>query len=219
MTGDQSDFTTRIKSTLPRWFGDTSSYLDAVIAGLANGWAFAYSLYAYAKLQTRIKTATDGWLDFIAWDFFGPTLQRQTNQSDTSFRARILINLFRERGTRNAITKVLLDITGRAPIIFEPKRPLDTGAYNQSVNGYGLAGAYGSMLLPYQCFVTAFRPTGSGIPNVAGYGVSTGAYNTASQVEYASMNMIQGAVTDADIFAAIDSVTTCATTAWTRILS
>lgn len=218
-TGDQADFEARIKSTLPRWFGDTHPYIDALIAGLANGWAFIYSLYAYAKLQTRIKTATDGWLDLIAGDFFGSSLIRATNQTDASFRARIIINLFRERVTRNAIIKVLQDLTGRTPLVFEPKRPLDTGAYGASILGYGVAGGYGSLLLPYQSFVTAYRQASSGIPYVAGYGVSTGAYSTASQAEWASLASIQGAVTDSDIYAAIDSVAPAGTITWTRIQS
>lgn len=218
-TGDQSDFVTRVYSTLPKWFGDTHPYLDALVNGLANSWAFIYSLYAYAKLQTRIKTATDGWLDLIAGDFFGTALSRQTNQSDASFRARIIINLFRERATRKGLIAVLQDLTGRTPTVFEPKRPLDTGAYSVSTSGYSLAGGYGSMLLPYQAFITAFRPASSGIPNVAGYGVSTGAYSTASQAELASISMITGSVLDADIYAAIASTQPEASIIWTQIKS
>jgi hypothetical protein len=153
----------------------------------------------------------------IAADFFGAALLRQSNQSDASFRNRIIINLFRERATRNGLVKVLTDLTGRAPAIFEPQRPLDTGSYGGPLIGYGVAGGYGSMLLPFQAFVTAYRPTGTGIPNVAGYGISTGGYSQGSQAELASMSMIQGAVTDADIYAAIDSVKPVGTTLWTRI--
>ena len=122
------------------------------------------------------------------------------------------------------LVKVLQDLTGRTPIIFEPQRPMDTGCYGGPLIGYGMAGGYGSLLLPCQAFVTAFRPTGSGIPNVAGYGGSAGTpgpggYGAASQLEYASMTMIQGAVTDADIYAAVDSVKAAGTTLWTRISS
>lgn len=219
-TGDQQDFFQRIKTLAPRWFGDDSPTIDALVQGLAWACSFVYSLYVYAKLQTRILTATDGWLDMIAADFFGSSLLRAANQSDASFRARIIINMFRERGTRRSIVKVLQDLTGRTPLIFEPMRPADTGGYGQAQGlAYGLAGGYGSLLLPYQGFVTAFRPTGSGIPLVAGYGISTGGYGQASRAEYGSMNMIQGAVTDADIYAAIDSVKPAGTTVWTAISS
>lgn len=223
-TGDQSDILQRLKATLPRWFGDSTPILDALLQGLAWAGSFVYSLISYARLQTRIKTATDGWLDMIAADFFGPSLARAANQSDASFRARIIINLFRERATRGGVIKVMQDLTGRTPLVFEPQRPADTGAYSAPNSGYGMAGGYGSLLLPCQAFVTAFRPTGSGIPNVAGYGGSAGnpgpgGYGVASQLEYASMAMIQGAVTDADLYNAIDSVKPAGVTLWVRINS
>jgi hypothetical protein len=217
-TGDQTDIFGRIKALIPRWFSDSTPVLDALLRGFAYAKAFVYGLIVYAALQTRILTATDGWLDMIAADFFGSSLLRAANQSDASFRARIIINMFRERGTRRAIVKVLQDLTGRTPLIFEPMRPADTGGYGQAQGlAYGLAGGYGSLLLPYQGFVTAFRPTGSGIPLVAGYGISTGGYGQASRAEYGSMSMIQGAVTDADIYAAVDSVKPAGTTVWTAI--
>ena len=217
----QAEFEQRIKSTLPpRWFGDddTNIVLNGVIAGLANGFAFISTLYDYAKLQTRIKTATDDWLDAISTDFFGTRLMRKTGQSDTSFRNRIIVNMFRERATRNAVKLVLEDLTGRTPIIFEPQRPLDTGAYGVTSSlAYGLVGGYGSLLLDYQAFVTAYRPTGSGIPLVAGYGVSVGAYSTPSNIQYGSLDMIVGEVTDADIYEAVASVAPAGTILWTNI--
>ncbi len=223
-TGDQKDILGRLKSVLPRWFGDSTTILDALLQGLAWAASFVYSLWAYTELQTRIKTATDGWLDMISADFFGMALPRRANQSDASFRSRIIINLFRERATRGGVVKVLQDLTGRTPTVFEPLRPMDTGAYAAPNSGYGLAGGYGSMLLPFQAFVNALRPTGSGIPNVGGYGGTAGGpgpggYGVTSQIEYASLSMIQGAVTDADIYAAIDSVKPTGTILWTRINS
>lgn len=217
-TGDQSDILARLKSVLPaRWFGDVAPIRDALLTGWANAHAFLYSLYSYAKNQTRILTASDGWLDLIAGDFFGAVITRTSGQSDASLRGRILANLFREKATRRAIAQVLQDLTGRTPTIIEPQRPADTGAYSAPNSGYAVAGAYGSVLLPYQAFVVAYRPAGSGIPNVAGYGISTAGYGVGSQAEYADLSMVQGAVQDADIYAAIDSVKPAATTLWTRI--
>ena len=129
-TGDQSDMFGRLKNLLPRgWFGDSNPILDALSWGYAQALAWMYSLYLFAKAQTRIKTATGGWLDIAAQDFFGTGLPRSSGMSDASYQNRILINLIRERGTRYAITKVLTDLTGRPPVIFEPRRPADTGAY------------------------------------------------------------------------------------------
>ena len=120
-TGDQTDILSRLKALLPtRWFGtraDTPDDVDGVMTGAANALAFIYSLYAYAKQQTRIATATDGWLDMIAADFFGAALLRKTGQSDTSYRAAINARLLREKGTRNAVTIALTALTGRAPTI------------------------------------------------------------------------------------------------------
>lgn len=221
MIGDSDDIFGRLKAALPqRWFGSTADSMpvvDSLLAGIATGLSFIYSLYTYAALQCRIKTATDGWLDAISADYFGSSLPRKANQSDASFRATIIANLFRERATRNGIIKVLEDITGRTPTIIEPMRPADTGVYGGPLIGYSAAGAYGSMLMPYQAFVIAYRPLGTGIPSIAGYGVSTGAYSTPSQAEWASLSMVQNDVTDDDIYAAIDQTKAAGTIVWTSI--
>jgi hypothetical protein len=94
MTGDQDDMLARIKATLPPWFPDEAPVLDALLSGFANVSAWIYGLIAYAKLQTRISTASDGWLDLIAYDFFGRRMTRG-NRSDTLFRSAILAELFR----------------------------------------------------------------------------------------------------------------------------
>lgn len=218
-TGDQQDIYRRLTGYLPRWFGDAPPLIDALMQGFAYGLAFVYSLITFAKLQTRIKTATGGWLDMIAADFFGASVFRATNETDTSFLNRIIVNMFRERATRAAVTKVLLDLTGRAPIIVEPKRPLDTGGYRSGYIGYGVAGAYGSLVHQYQAFVTAYRPIGTGIPYVAGYASSPSGYRTPSRGEYASVSMVQTSVSDADIYAAVASVIPVGTIVWMRISS
>jgi hypothetical protein len=133
-TGNKSDVITRLQLSLPKqWFQTDGTVIGAILGALATSWAWAYSLYAYIKLQSRILTATDGWLDVIAGDFFGSSLTRKASQSDASFRAAIIINLFRERATRKAIVTVLTQLTGRAPMIIEPQRPADTGAYGAAV--------------------------------------------------------------------------------------
>ncbi|MHA3117240.1 hypothetical protein E0H86_07090 [Acinetobacter sp. ANC 4635] len=216
MQGDQTDFFKRIKSLLPNgWFGDNSPVLDALLWGMSQALAWCFSLYLYAKAQTRILTATDGWLDLIAYDFFGTSLQRG-NLNDSSFRNRIQINIFRERGTRNAISKILYDLTGRYPTITEPQLPSDVGYYG-GMAGYGVAGCYGSLSMPYQAFVTVYRSPSVGLPYVAGYGTSTGGYSQASRADYASISQI--GLTDADLIAAVESVKPFGTTIWMQIKS
>lgn len=218
MTGDQDDFFARLKNLLPvGWFGDESPIVDALARGMASVLAWAYSFYLYAQAQTRIKTASGGWLDMVALDFFGTGMTRRPMQSDGSYRNRIIINLFRERGTRHAISQVLYDLTGRWPIIVEPQRPADTGAYGVAC-GYGAAGAYGSMLMPYQALVTAFRPAGSGFPYLSGYAAPAGGYGHASRACYASLRDAV-AVLDSDLIAAIEAVKPIGTTIWVGISS
>ena len=216
-TGDGDDQFARLKSLLPPWFGDASTLIDSILRGFAQINAFLFDTIAFAKLQTRIKTATGGWLDLIAADFFGDGATRAAGQSDASFRALILANLLRERGTRRALSTVLTDLTGIEPVIFEPSRVQDTGAYNAPIMGYGLAGRYGSLSLPFQTFVIAQRPAGSGIPRIAGYNIPAGGYARPSRAAYASLSMVQELVTDLDILAAVDAVKPAGTIIWVRI--
>ncbi len=206
----------RLRAVLPRhWFGDAALVLDGVLAGLGATASWAWSLLQTVGAQTRLMTATGSFLDMAAADFFGSRLLRAPAQSDAAFRVTLGRELLRERGTRAALTKVLGDLTGRAPVVFEPARPADTGAWGLAL-GYGAAGGWGSLSLPYQCFVTAFRPNGSGIALVSGWGQSGGGYG-AGVLEYASLADVAGQVTDADINAAIAGVTPTAAIAWTRI--
>jgi len=173
-TGDLDDIFGRLRGYLPsRWFGspsDPKPIRDAVIEGFAIVLSYLYGLYAYAKLQTRLASMTDGWLDMFAADFFGTTLPRKAGESDDSYRARIKAALFREKATRKGISDALFALTGRRPEIVEAWRPLDTGAYAQGFPNpmagpfgapfaYNVAGTYGSLQLHAQFFVTAFRPT------------------------------------------------------------
>jgi hypothetical protein len=220
MTGDQSDFFKRIKARMPSgWFGSTSPILDALLKGVASAFVTVYAAYQYMLAQTRLQTSSDGWLDLSAADYFGESgLPRLANETDAAYRTRIKINIIRERGTRAALVKILTDLTGRVPVIIEPARPQDTGAYGIAL-GYGVAGAYGSLLHNYQAFVKAYRPSGSGLPYLQGYGTSPGGYATPSRAAYANIGDMTTGVTDAAIYAAIASVLPAATIAWVAISS
>ncbi|WP_271024998.1 hypothetical protein [Rhizobium sp. RCAM05973] len=224
-TGDDDDMIARGKAIVPAgWFPSSSPILDGVLSGFANVASWIYGLIVYAKAQTRILTATDGWLDLIAFDFFGRRMQRGS-RTDASFRTAIIAELFRPRNTRQAIIDVLTGLTGNVPDIFEPARPQDTGGYAPGPAGdgrgyglaYNLAGGYGSLLMPYEILITAHRSPNGGIPNVIGYGGPAGGYSTPSTFEYGNLDMIQGTVTDAAIYSAVDNVRAAAITAWVRI--
>lgn len=211
MIGDPPDIVARLKAVLPsRWFPDSTPTLDAVLNGLATTWSALYDLLATVRTQTRLATATDSFLGGISTDFFGSRLPRHVSESDPAFRNRLGRELLRDRATRKAVVTMLSDLTGRAPIIFEPALPADTGGYNSPSLAYGAAGGWGSLVLPFQCFITAYRPHGSGIATIAGYG-------TPGPLARANLAMVEGQVTDADIMVAITSVLPTAAIAWTRI--
>lgn len=224
MRADIQDLVARLRSLLPnRWFPDEAPVLDSVLSGVAWCWSVLFELLDYAKAQARIATATDIWLDVIAGDCFGSRVIRRSGQTDDDFRRRIRAELLRERGTRAALESVLQDLIGRAPVIFEPANPADTGGYGGVGGtggglGYGAAGGWGNLCLPFQSFVTAYRPEGTGIGSVNGWGGFAGAYG-AGACEYASLAMILGRVTDADINSAIAGVLPVSSICWTRISS
>ncbi len=211
MIGDAADMRSRLRAVLPaRWFGDTTPVLDGVLAGLAAGWAAIYALLETMRAETRIATASDSFLDGVSADFFGAALPRRTGELDAPFRLRIGYEMLRERGTRAGLVSALTELTGRAPRVFEPALSGDTGGYSSGGLGYGIAGGWGSLALPFQVFVTAYRPLGAGIALVGGY--ATGGYRA-----YASLAMVPVQVSDADIYAAAASVMPAATVCWTAI--
>lgn len=213
--GDQSDMLSRLKSLLPSgWFGDNNPILDALLWGYAQALSWGFSLYLYAQAQTRIKTASDGWLDIIGLDFFGNSLLRFASQLDSSYRNRILINIFRERATRHGISQVLFDLTGRYPLIIEPAKPDDCGCLGLTL-GLGVAGPIGSTSCPYQAFITAYRPAGNGAANWPGIATNWFGLNRTSGLVPATQ-LFPG-VSDADIIAAIEATKVFGSTVWFRI--
>lgn len=213
MIGDQPDMVTRLRSLIAPWYpkpamailstpggGDILSLpglgailssntgppiLFAALQAPSTSLAWLYGLLAFVKLQTRILTSTGGWLDLTAYDFFGSTFVRSPGQSDASFAAAIIAQIFLLRNTRQAITNVLTTLTGVAPVIFEPWRIPDSAALNSTLY-YNIAGLRGSRTFPFNVFITAH----------------TG-----------------GIATDAQIYAALESVRTAGITYWVQILN
>ena len=205
----------RLNAALPaRWLADLTPVLDGVLAGPAAIWATLYAQLQSAIAQTRIATATGAFLDLISTDYFGPRLPRRLAESDAAFRPRVLKEMQRERATRTGLIATLTDLTGRAPSVFEPSRPADTGGWNAQ-NGYGLAGRYGSLMLPRQVFVIAHRPLGTGIAQLPGGGASQGGWN--SQTGYGDATLIAGQVSDTEIMATTAATMPAASIAWIAI--
>ena len=193
MIGDQADMLVRVKSVLPsRWFPDATPVLDGLLSGLAATASWAYALLATVRLQTRLGSANGAFLDMAANDFFGGRVRRASTQTDAAFRTIILRELFRPRTTRPALIQGLIDVSGRSPDVFEPARPLDTGSWNGRL-AYNAVGRWGSLGLPNQVFVTAYRAS-----------AATPTMPIAS---------------DAEILSTVAGLLPVASIAWTRIAS
>jgi hypothetical protein len=215
--GDQTDIASRLFRWLPaRWFPtDRGTLVQAVVTGLAAGLASIYSMVAYAALQVRIATATDGWLDLIAGDFFGAKLPRKAGELDPLYSARIRREIMRERVTREAIDRVVYDTTGNHPIIIEPNRVSDIGGWRQGF-AWG-AGCYGSKGVPFQVFVTTPRQNPTPFPLLAGFRAFPGGYRSP-YLAYALPSIFPAPQPpDAAIIAAIESVRAAGITVWLQL--
>jgi len=225
--GDFDDIILRFNAYLVDWFGDEPPLVDSIIEGYAAIWAFLYAAYDYVKKQTRIKTATDDNLDAISKDFFGPELPRKGDEGDEHYRKRILVNLLRERATREGMRKVLFLLTGFEPIIIEPYRPQDMGVYNDPRTlGYNIAGRYGGGNLKYQAFIIVFRPFFNGLAKFGGLNVPNHGYNvvqsstTSNPVinAYGAASLLDDYITNADIYHAVEVTRMNSTKIWVSIV-
>ncbi len=212
MTGDKADIWSRIKGLLPfSWFQDATPVVDALMQ--APAWALStnYTQITYAALQQRIKTATDGWLDIVSADFFGTALPRIINETDGAFRARNLANLFVKGPTRANMIAVLTLITGRVPVIFEPSNPTDSGGFDAGGLYWDANGGWGDPM-PYQSFVTAYRPIGGAVDlgELDAFTFSWDSWGAWS-------DGIPTSLTDAAIIAAVEATKPLGTLVWLRI--
>ena len=219
----QQDISRRIKAGLPsRWFGENTPMLDSVLSSLSAGWLGLFDLLNYVRVQTRIGTATDIWLDLIARDYFGHRLQRGLRENDRSFRKRVIFELLRDRCTRAAIYGVLKELTGRAPIIFEPTNPNDAGCYGtpgvaeSGRAAYCTLGGWGSLNLPFQVFVKAYRPELAGVAKINGWGRSIGGFGIGS-IAYITSETDLSWAGDSEIYDAVARSAPAGTIIWTSI--
>jgi hypothetical protein len=82
--------------------------------------------------------------------------------------------------------------------------------------GYNTVGGWGNLNLPYQCFITAYRPIGTGISKVTGWNCLSGGYGVAN-IEYANIELMEDTIADSEILSVISASLPAATIAWTRI--
>ncbi len=211
MLGDVADFVSRLWRVLPpRWFSDTAPLADAVLTGFGVAWSAIYALIDAVRAQARLLTATGGFVDSFAQDYFGVAFLRRNAESDASYIQRIGYELLRPRGTRTAMTTAMAQLTGQPATIFEPARPMDTGGYGAGGVGYGVAGGYGNLRLAYQSFLKVRRPHGAGIAQLAGY-------RTGGVPAYGGLAMVRTPVSDSDIYASAAAILPAGSTVWVQI--
>lgn len=211
MTGSITDIAGRLRSLLPiGWFASEAPQLSGVLSGIAAAHAAIYTLIQFVIAQSRLFTATGTYLDLACTDYFGSFLVRRIGEPDASLRIRARQEILRPRATRLAMVTALTELTGRAPVIFEPARPCDSGGYRSGGVGYCVAGGWGNLSLENQMFLTVYRPHGGGIPTLAGYG-------SGGILAYGSAAMVQTAVSDTAILQAIPLLLPAGRVAWTRI--
>lgn len=208
--GSQPDMFARLKALFPRSWFQKSPNFDATLQGPAWALSNAYAQITYAALQTRIATATDGYLDLISNDFFGAGLPRLTQESDNSFRSRILANLFIKGPSRRDMSAVLKVITGRAPSIFEPSNTTDSGGWCGGFY-WDAEGGWGDPR-PFQSFVTAYRPV---VGSVSLGELSTYRFNFDTNAYWSDAQ--PGSIADAAIIAAVETTRALGTIVWLRI--
>ncbi len=223
-TGDSDDIVGRVRKTIPRrWFTWTAKLRDALLGGIADGAAFSYSFYRYARLQTRISWATGPWLDLISYDFLGRTLPRGGLQ-DEQYRALILATILQERVTRAAMVKILTKLNGSTPWIFEPWNTGDTGAWSNASKkfgsmGYGVGhGGWGNMNMPGQVLMQVKRSAPSGVPNVTGWGRPAGGWGQG-KIEYVGLSTQQTGLTDAQIYQVINQTRPTSVAVWVAFVT
>lgn len=85
-----------------------------------------------------------------------------------------------------------------------------------SGNSYPGVGCWGSLEIPYQLFVTAYRPMSGSIPNASGTDIGAMGYDIGA-FRYTDPTEVQVAVSDADILACVARTQGAGVIAWTAI--
>ena len=154
------DFASRLRLALPgRWFSDVAPVLDGLLTGLGAGWATLFGLLDEVRLLSRLRTITGVYLDLAGADYFGARLLRRLGEEDGAYRGRIIAALLRGRVTRAAVIEAAV-AAGGVVDVFEAAQPGDTGVYGGPGLGWGVAGGWGSLLMPLEALVTMRANTG-----------------------------------------------------------
>ncbi len=132
-SNQQIELSKLIALTPKNWYSDAALAFGGVYYGFILIAALEYGLFGdninFVQLQTRISTATGGFLDLVSQDFLGSSLPRLPGEPDSSFRTRILAAVLREKATRNGMIAALNAINAPIMTMTEPWFPMDCGGY------------------------------------------------------------------------------------------
>lgn len=218
-TGSTTDILARLKSYLPRgWFGDYSEspIIVGVMTGTSSVMSVIYTLIMFFWAQTRLQTSSGGWVDIWASDFLGSSLPRHLGETDAAYILRIQSSIFQQHGTRPGMISALTALTGRAPVIFEPANPYDSGCFgkSQGVNSFYGVARFGSIASPFSALITAYRPQVSGSAAGAAYydaPVVSAFHTNSSNGYFGSLANENSIASDASIYTTINATRPIAT--------
>lgn len=108
----------KLKEALPSsWFSkDDSKFINAILKGFAWCCDLIDNTLAEVKKQTRILTATGGFLELISGDFFGDSVPRHLNESDNTYSSRLVSTILKEKVTPLALSTVVNELMGGAGV-------------------------------------------------------------------------------------------------------
>lgn len=239
MTGNE--ILERIKRTLPaRWWRHDAPARDAIVGGIADSLAWCSDFLEYARLQTRIATATDSFLDLIGFDFFGLRVRRKKGQPDESWRRTIKAEIFRERVTRRGVKKAVEDLTQNPVRLFEVFNAQDTGGFGRAWAFNEPLSMFGSSNYPWSFFLDVKPPVGAGIKNLSGFNDPPSGFANAAagpdwvdpedwseefvtetnpwgDFAFADQSLITGEVTPQDIRDTINAARAAGVTCWLNL--
>ena len=142
-----------------------------------------------------ILRMTQVFIVFVTEILKGKAVVGFLHHADGIYRQRILAQLFLERGNPQGHESGRWKSSPAEHLTSSNLPDLLTPAATEHPSwATGWPGGNGSLATPYQAFITAYRPSGSGIPLVAGYGTPNGGYGVGSQAVYSDLDQIIGAV-------------------------
>jgi len=203
----------KLKGALPvQWFGDSSPNSDAALAGASTAAADVYTLVQEITPQMRIRTSTDGFLDMASGDFFGNNLTRRPAEPDSSYLVRILASLFREQGTKKAMSDALGGYTGIYPLILEYGQSVDTTGF-VITKGTDTVSGYGTTVKPHHAFITVYTISPLDFESIPGYGSNPSGYGlTGAYVPQILQNYTY-------LFQLINAIKPIGTKIWVRVIT